>query len=129
MLIGLAAKNGILIVEFANQLRDRGADILEAVTSAAAIRLRPVVMTSLCTAFGSVPLVVASGAGAEARQTLGAVVFFGVLVSVFLTLYLIPAMYVLLARKTRSPEHIARQIEELKKSAHPLAPSQESAGA
>ena len=117
MLIGLAAKNGILIVEFANQLRDRGVEFTEAIISSAAIRLRPVVMTSLCTAFGALPLLLARGAGAEARQTLGAEVFFGVLVSVFLTLFLIPAVYALLARRTQSPEHIARQVEELKKAA------------
>jgi multidrug efflux pump len=122
MLIGLAAKNGILIVEFANQLRDRGLELREAVIEAATIRLRPVVMTSLCTAFGALPLILASGAGAEARRTLGAVVFFGVMVSVFLTLFLIPAVYALLARSTRSPEHIAREIEELKRATAPPAP-------
>jgi multidrug efflux pump len=122
MLIGLAAKNGILIVEFANQLRDRGLELREAVIEAATIRLRPVVMTSLCTAFGALPLILASGAGAEARRTLGAVVFFGVVVSVFLTLFLIPAVYALLARSTRSPEHIAREIEELKRTTAPPAP-------
>ncbi|WKZ13191.1 MAG: efflux RND transporter permease subunit [Gammaproteobacteria bacterium] len=128
MLIGLAAKNGILIVEFANQLRDRGEEILEAVVSAATIRLRPVVMTSLCTAFGAIPLMIASGAGAEARRTLGAVVFFGVLFSVFLTLFLIPSIYAVLARGTRSPEHIARQIEKLQKTSPPLATPQEGHG-
>ncbi len=115
MLIGLAAKNGILIVEFANQLRDRGEEFMAAITSAATIRLRPVVMTSLCTAFGAVPLIIGSGAGAEARRTLGAVVFFGVTISVFLTLYLIPAIYVLLARNTKSPEYISRLVARLKR--------------
>jgi multidrug efflux pump len=117
MLVGLAAKNGILIVEFANQLRDRGSELYEAIISAAAIRLRPVVMTSLCTAFGAIPLLFATAAGAEARRTLGAVVFFGVVISVFLTLFVVPAVYVLLARRTASPEHVARQIEELQKAA------------
>jgi multidrug efflux pump len=116
MLIGLAAKNGILIVEFANQLRDRGQSLQSAIIDAAVIRLRPVVMTSLCAAFGALPLILARGAGAESRQTLGAVVFFGVVVSVFLTLFLIPAIYAWLARRTQSPEHIARQVEELKRS-------------
>ncbi|MDH5275140.1 MAG: efflux RND transporter permease subunit, partial [Gammaproteobacteria bacterium] len=115
ILIGLAAKNGILIVEFANQLRDRGVEFMEAIVSAAAVRLRPVVMTSLCTAFGSVPLILASGAGAESRHTIGATVFFGVTISVFLTLYLIPALYVLIARRTQSPEYISRLIEKLKR--------------
>ncbi|MFO1356370.1 MAG: efflux RND transporter permease subunit [Gammaproteobacteria bacterium] len=121
MLIGLAAKNGILIVEFANQLRDRGETLHEAVISAAAIRLRPVVMTSLCTAFGALPLILAGGAGAESRLTLGAMVFSGVLISVFLTLFLIPAVYALLARHTKSPAHIARKVEELKRSTPPVA--------
>jgi multidrug efflux pump len=122
MLIGLAAKNGILIVEFANQLRDRGSEFTEAIVSAAAIRLRPVVMTSLCTAFGALPLILASGAGAESRRTLGATIFFGVTISVFLTLYLIPAMYVLIARKTRSPEYLGRLIDKLRKDAAKVAP-------
>jgi multidrug efflux pump len=113
MLIGLAAKNGILIVEFANQLRDRGMEFIEATVAASAIRLRPVVMTSLCTAFGAVPLILASGAGEESRETLGATVFFGVTISVFLTLYLIPAMYALMARNTRSPEYVSRLIDRL----------------
>ncbi len=115
ILIGLAAKNGILIVEFANQLRDRGVEFTESILSASAIRLRPVVMTSLCTAFGSVPLMLAAGAGAEARRTLGVTVFFGVTISVFLTLYIIPAMYLLIARKTKSPEYISRLVARLQR--------------
>ncbi|MFQ5634276.1 MAG: efflux RND transporter permease subunit [Gammaproteobacteria bacterium] len=115
MLIGLAAKNGILIVEFANQLRDRGEEFYEAIIDAACVRLRPVIMTSLCTAGGSIPLVLAFGAGAESRRTIGAVVFFGVTISVLLTLFVIPSVYALLARKTRSPEHISRIVEALKK--------------
>ncbi len=116
MLIGLSAKNGILIVEFANQLRDRGVEFYEATVSAAAVRLRPVIMTSLCTAGGSVPLLLAFGAGAESRRTIGAVVFFGVTISVFLTLFLIPSVYALLARRTKSPEHITRLVEKLRKA-------------
>ncbi|MBM4197519.1 MAG: efflux RND transporter permease subunit [Gammaproteobacteria bacterium] len=121
MLIGLAAKNGILIVEFANQLRDRGIAFHEAIVSAAAVRLRPVVMTSLCTAFGAVPLMIAAGAGAEARRTLGAEVFFGVTISVFLTLYLIPAVYTLLASRTASPEYITQLVEKLRRESPPPA--------
>jgi multidrug efflux pump len=113
MLIGLAAKNGILIVEFANQLRDRGVEFTEAIIESATVRLRPVVMTSLCTAGGSIPLILAFGAGAESRRTIGAVVFFGVTISVFLTLFLIPAVYALLARGTKSPDHITRKIDQL----------------
>jgi multidrug efflux pump len=115
MLIGLAAKNGILIVEFANQLRDRGEEFYAAIVDAAAVRLRPVIMTSLCTAGGAIPLILAFGAGAESRRTLGAVVFFGVTISVVLTLFLIPSVYALLARKTKSPEHISRIVADLEK--------------
>jgi len=114
MLVGLAAKNGILIVEFANQLRDRGIEYREAVIEAAAIRLRPVLMTSLCTAFGALPLMLASGAGAEARQAIGVVVFYGVVISVFLTLAVVPAVYTLVARNTVSPMTITRRLESLR---------------
>jgi multidrug efflux pump len=116
MLIGLAAKNGILIVEFANQLRDRGLEFREAVIESSMTRLRPVLMTSMCTAFGAIPLVLASGAGAESRQSIGAVVFFGVIFSMVLTLFVVPAVYALVARKSHSPEYIARMIEKLKLS-------------
>ena len=117
MLIGLAAKNGILIVEFANQLRDRGTEFYEAIIEAAVVRLRPVVMTSLCTAGGAIPLILAFGAGAESRRTIGAMVFFGVTISVFLTLFLIPAMYALIARGSQSPDTVAHEIEALQKAA------------
>jgi len=116
MLVGLAAKNGILIVEFANQLRDRGLDYKEAVIEAAAIRLRPVLMTSFCTAFGALPLMLASGAGAESRQAIGVVVFYGVVISVVLTLGVVPAVYTLAARNTRSPQAISKMIERLRAS-------------
>jgi multidrug efflux pump len=119
MLVGLAAKNGILIVEFANQLRDRGVDYKEAVIEASAIRLRPVLMTSLCTAFGALPLMLASGAGAEAREAIGVVVFYGVVISVFLTLAVVPAVYTLVARNTRSPQTIAKLIERLRAGSGP----------
>jgi multidrug efflux pump len=119
MLVGLAAKNGILIVEFANQLRDRGVDYKEAVIEASAIRLRPVLMTSLCTAFGALPLMMASGAGAEAREAIGVVVFYGVVISVFLTLAVVPAVYTLVARNTRSPQTIAKLIERLRAGSAP----------
>ena len=114
MLVGLAAKNGILIVEFANQLRDRGVEYREAVIEAAAIRLRPVLMTSFCTAFGALPLLLATGAGAEARQAIGVVVFYGVVISVFLTLGVVPAVYTLVARNTGSPQTISRLLDKLR---------------
>ena len=96
MLIGLATKNGILIVEFANQLRARGASIVEAARSAAEIRLRPILMTSLAFTFGVVPLVLATGAGSAARRSLGTAVFGGMIVSTLLSLFIIPVLYVVI---------------------------------
>jgi multidrug efflux pump len=113
MLIGIAAKNGVLIVEFANQLRDRGVEFVEAVVKAAETRLRPVLMTSLCTAFGALPLLFAAGAGAEQRRPIGVVVFYGTIVSVFLTLFAVPAVYSVVARRTRSPQHVSRMLDRL----------------
>ena len=123
MLIGLAAKNGILIVEFANQLRDRGTEFREAVILSARTRLRPVLMTSMCTAFGSIPLLLASGAGELSRQSIGAVVFFGVTFSVLLTLVVVPTVYGLVAKNTHSPEYVSHLIDKLNRFA---ASSQES---
>jgi multidrug efflux pump len=102
MLIGLVTKNGILIVEFANQLRARGAEITEAVIEAASIRLRPILMTSFSTVFGILPIAIGFGAGAESRRPLGIVVVGGVLFSTFLTLMLVPVVYALLARFTKA---------------------------
>jgi multidrug efflux pump subunit AcrB len=121
MLVGLAAKNGVLIVEFANQLRDRGQEFIDAIVNAAAIRLRPVLMTSMCTAFGAVPLLLATGAGSESRQAIGIVIFFGVTISVVLTLFVVPAFYALIAKGSRSPDHVSRRIRELEEAAAPGA--------
>ncbi len=114
LLIGVAAKNGVLIVEFANQLRDRGGEFLDAIVHAAGVRLRPVLMTSFASAFGAVPLMIATGAGAESRQAIGVTIFFGVMFSTLLTLFVVPAAYAVLARGTTSPEHIARRIEAMR---------------
>jgi multidrug efflux pump len=113
MLIGLAAKNGILIVEFANQLRDAGVEFELALKRAAMLRLRPIVMTSFTTVFSSLPLVFASGAGAESRTVIGMVIFAGVLVSTLLTLFVVPTAYYWLARKTGSPLTITHKLEKL----------------
>ncbi|NDV91550.1 MMPL family transporter [Alteromonas sp. 345S023] len=113
MLIGLAAKNGILIVEFANQLRDAGIEFEEALKRAAAQRLRPIVMTGFTTVFSSLPLVLASGPGAESRMVIGMVIFAGVLVSAFMTLYVVPTSYQWLARNTGSPLRRTQEIEAL----------------
>ena len=115
MLIGLAAKNGILIVEFANQLRDAGMEFEQALKRAAAQRLRPIVMTGFTTVFSSLPLVLASGPGAESRMVIGMVIFSGVLVSAFMTLYVVPTAYSWLARNTGSPLMRTQEIEKLEK--------------
>jgi multidrug efflux pump len=111
ILIGIASKNGILIVEFANQMRDEGRSIRDAVIESASLRLRPIIMTSISAAFGALPLILWQGAGAESRQTIGVVIFFGAIVSTMLTLFIVPVFYNLLARFTKSPDHTARQIE------------------
>ncbi len=113
MLIGLAAKNGILIVEFANQLRDEGRSVREAIAEASAVRLRPILMTSAATIMGAIPLVVAGGPGSASRATIGVVVIFGVAFSTLLSLFVVPAFYALLAPFTRSPEALARELERL----------------
>jgi multidrug efflux pump len=122
LLIGIAAKNGVLIVEFANQLRDRGLERVEAVVRAASIRLRPVLMTSLCTAFGALPFLIATGAGAEQRQPIGVVVFYGTIISVLLTLFVVPAVYTLLARTHASPSHLRRMIERMREDSPEVGP-------
>ncbi|NRB70974.1 MAG: efflux RND transporter permease subunit [Xanthomonadales bacterium] len=114
LLIGLSAKNGVLIVEFANQLRDRGRSLRDAIIDASAVRLRPILMTSACTTFGAMPLLLASGAGAESRAPIGVVVVYGVTISAVLTLFAVPALYLLFARNTRSPQHMSRVIERLR---------------
>ncbi len=119
LLIGLSAKNGVLIVEFANQLRDRGMEIKEAVLEAASVRLRPILMTSAATTFGALPLLLGTGAGAESRQPIGIVVAFGVTISATLTLFIIPALYVLFAKRTSSPQKVTRLIEQLQGSIVP----------
>jgi multidrug efflux pump len=119
LLIGLMAKNGILIVEFANQLRDDGRSIRDAVLEASAIRLRPILMTSISTVVGAVPLAIASGAGAESRSAIGVVIIGGVLVSTLFTLFLIPALYLLLARFTRPINYVAQRLSQLERQPSP----------
>jgi multidrug efflux pump len=103
MLVGLTAKNGILIVEFCNQLRDEGMEFEHAIIEAATIRLRPILMTAITTAFGAVPLILSFGAGSETRTVIGIVVLTGIIASTIFTLIMVPVMYRLLARNTQSP--------------------------
>lgn len=121
ILIGISTKNGILIVEFINQMRDAGLSFIDAIYEAAEIRLRPVLMTAISTMMGSLPLIWASGAGAESRATLGVVIFSGVVMATALTLFVIPALYNLLARNTSSPETIAKELQELESEKARLA--------
>lgn len=117
MLVGLAAKNGILIVEFANQLRDKGVAFTDAIIQASSQRLRPILMTGITTAAGAIPLVMATGAGAETRFVIGVVVLSGIILATFFTLLVIPVAYSLLARNTGSPEAVAQALEkELKQN-------------
>ncbi len=113
MLVGLAAKNGILIVEFANQLRDEGRSIHDAILESCSVRLRPILMTSIATIMGAVPLVLAGGPGSASRATIGVVVIFGVAFSTVLSLLVVPAAYTLLAPFTKSPEAVAHELEKL----------------
>jgi len=97
-LVGLIAKNGILIVEFANTLQERGQSKLEALREAAATRLRPVLMTTAATIFGHLPLVFVTGPGAEARNSIGRVLVSGMFLGTVFTLFIVPVFYILIAR-------------------------------
>lgn len=119
LLIGLMAKNGILIVEFANQLRDQGLAVREAAIEASVLRMRPIIMTVLSTILGAVPLVIASGAGAEARIAIGWVIIGGLGLSLLLTLFLTPVLYALLAGFTQPRSAIERKLaDELEATSH-----------
>jgi multidrug efflux pump len=113
MIIGLVAKNGILIVEFANQLRDAGVEFTAAIHQAAVQRLRPITMTAFTTVMSSIPLIITSGPGSESRMVIGMVICAGVGVATLLTVYIVPVAYVALARNTGSPQDIAKQLESL----------------
>ncbi|PSL11906.1 multidrug efflux pump [Marinobacterium halophilum] len=112
MLLGLMAKNGILIVEFANQLRDQGLAVGEAILQGAVLRFRPVLMTTISTLFGAVPLVLASGAGAESRMSIGVVIIGGLLFASVLTLFIIPVLYNLLAPFTKPSGAIEKALNQ-----------------
>nr|WP_298059362.1 efflux RND transporter permease subunit [uncultured Halomonas sp.] len=112
LLIGLAAKNGILIVEFANQLRDEGLAFRAALIEASITRLRPILMTAVTTMAGAIPLIVSSGPGAESRLVIGTVIMAGVGSATIFTLFVVPVAYDLLARHTGSPGTVKRRLEE-----------------
>ena len=112
MLVGLAAKNGILIVEFANQLRDRGIEFEQALIQSSCQRLRPILMTGITSAAGAVPLVLATGAGAETRFVIGVVVLFGIMLATMFTLLVVPAAYSLFARNSGTPGSVTKELEK-----------------
>jgi multidrug efflux pump len=113
MLIGLVTKNGILIVEFANQKKATGLNVVEAVKEAARLRLRPILMTSLSTVLGTLPIALALGAGSESRTSMGIAVIGGLIFSTFLTLFVIPAIYSFFSEKTKNVSNIAAgNVEE-----------------
>lgn len=128
LLVGIMAKNGILVVEFANQLRDKGLGVREAVENAANIRLRPVMMTMLCTIVGGVPLVLASGAGAEARIALGWIIVGGLGLATFSTLYLTPVAYLLLGRfikpQAEQESRLEREMRDARDGAARMTPGE-----
>ena len=105
-LVGLISKNGILIVEFANHLQERGLDKLHAITEAAGTRLRPILMTTAATVFGHLPLVFATGPGAGARNSIGIMLVSGMIIGTAFTLFVVPSIYMLVARR-----HVALSIE------------------
>ncbi|MDT8326118.1 MAG: efflux RND transporter permease subunit [Roseovarius sp.] len=120
LLIGLISKNGILIVEFANQLRDEGRGVRDAVIEASVLRLRPIVMTAISTILGATPLVLASGAGAESRIAVGTVIVAGLSMATVLMLFVTPVLYDLLARFTKPRGAVERALEaELAASTQP----------
>jgi HAE1 family hydrophobic/amphiphilic exporter-1 len=118
MLVGLAAKNAILIVEFAKTLHEEGKSIIESATEAARLRLRPILMTAFAFILGVVPLVIATGAGAAARHSIGTVVFGGMIASTVLSLLIVPVLYVIVqwmrekVMGKQASESIAQLVEE-----------------
>lgn len=128
LLVGIMAKNGILVVEFANQLRDKGMGVREAVENAANIRLRPVMMTMICTIVGGIPLILASGAGAEARIALGWIIVGGLGLATFSTLYLTPVAYLLLGRfikpQAEEESRLEREMSDARSGSARMTPGE-----
>ena len=127
VLVGIASKNGILIVEFANQLRDEGKEFRQALIEACDMRLRPVLMTAISTMMGALPLIMSSGAGSESRMLLGTVIFSGVLMTTLMTLFVVPVVYDLLAKNTGSPQTVSNLLNRLQtkytaETSSPVAP-------
>ena len=121
-LVGLVSKNGILIVEFANHLQEEGLDKMRAVIQASAIRLRPILMTTAATVCGHTPLIFASGPGAAARNSIGIVLVTGMIIGTAFTLFVVPAIYMVIARdRSKSPKARAVDNEESLAALKPTA--------
>src|SRR5581483_1816732 len=116
-LVGLIAKNGILIVEFANKLQEQGKSKLDAIHDASMTRLRPVLMTSVATIAGHFPLTLVSGPGAAARNSIGLILVGGMTIGTFFTLFVVPAVYILIARDHSHDR--ARETEAIPATAEP----------
>jgi multidrug efflux pump len=114
LLIGLMTKNGILIVEFANQLRERGASVRDAVIQSSVLRLRPILMTSIAMIGGAIPLAWSTGAGAEARNAIGSVIVGGVTLSTALTMLVVPSLYLLIGGFTKPSTYVGDMLEKLR---------------
>ena len=126
--MGLITKHGILIVEFSNQLRDQGKELLEAVAEASVLRLRPILMTTGAMVLGAVPLALATGAGAESRAQIGWVIVGGMSLGTVLTLFVVPCVYALVAGKRKRPLPVGEYPVEADTHAAPAAPAPESVG-
>src|SRR5206468_1043035 len=120
-LVGLVSKNGILIVQFANHLQETGADKLRAVIEAAGTRLRPILMTTAATVVGHFPLVVATGPGAGARNSIGTMLVTGMIIGTLFTLFVVPSIYMLVARTHTATEH--RESDEMESGRRELQPA------
>ena len=114
LLIGIMAKNGILIVEFASQLRQQGQAVRTAVVEASVMRLRPILMTSIAMAGAAIPLAFSHGAGAEARIAIGTVIIGGIILSTTFTVFVVPAMYLLIGGRTRPPDYMSKILDKLR---------------
>ncbi|MEM8982503.1 MAG: efflux RND transporter permease subunit [Pseudomonadota bacterium] len=117
MLIGIATKNGVLIVEFINQIRDAGTSLNDGIVRASTMRFRPVVMTAASTIMGSIPLVLANGPGSEGLSSVGVVILWGVLVATVLTLFIVPVLYSFIGGLSGSPGEIGQELDRLEEAA------------
>jgi len=113
MLVGIAAKNGILLIEFINQLREKEVNFMRAVVQGAKLRFRPILMTAISTMFGAIPLIIATGAASESRVSIGIVIVFGITIATLLTLFIVPMVYIKLAARTKPRNATEKEVKAL----------------